>query len=128
MCERVYLSHDLRAGILYDVIMIVYPKINFLDVLKTADRDKRLSMLRNISPSQISAIARVAKCVASGKINPQKNVRVLRRNRHVIRSVPSDSDNFIRKKSLIKRHHSIVPVLLRTIYVIQTILDEISFD
>lgn len=107
----------------------MYPKINFLDVLKTADRDKRLSMLRNISPSQISAIARVAKCVASGKINPQrKDVRVLRRNRHVIRSVASDSENFIRKKSLIKRHHSIVPVLLRTIYVIQTILDEISFD
>ena len=104
----------------------VYCKLNFLLQLKDANIATRKTMIVNMTPSQVKAIVQVAKRLVNGTINPaRRDVQLLERRRLLLRSLASESVSVRRKKSLLKRHHSIVPVLLRPPYLFDTILDEI---
>lgn len=107
----------------------VYRKLNFLLQLKDAAISVRKNLLNNITSSQMDAIAQVARKVVNGTINPsRRDVQLFERRRILLRSLSSGNVSFARKKTLLRRHHSLVPVLLRTIYLIRTILDEVRTD
>lgn len=106
---------------------VVYSNINFLEELKTTNIDKRTRMLCNITRRQLLAITLVARSVLRGNVNPLKrDIRVLKIKRGLLRSLSADNVSFVRKKGLINRNRHFVKVLLRTVYVVRGILDEIS--
>lgn len=104
----------------------VYLRLNFLLQLKDASVPTRKNIISNMTSSQMKAIAQVAIRLINGTINPaRRDVQLLERRRLLLRLLASDSVSVRRKKSLLKRHHSVVPVLLRPSYLFDTILDEI---
>ncbi len=106
---------------------VVYSNINFLEELKTTNIDKRTRMLCNITRRQLLAISLVARSVLRGNVNPLKrDIRVLKIKRGLLRSLSANNVSFVRKKCLVKRNRHFVKVLLRTVYVVRGILDEIS--
>ena len=105
----------------------VYIKLNFLLVLKDATIPDRKDLLCNMSSSQLEAVAEIARRVVNGVINTmRRDVQLFRRKRLVLRTLASSTLSSAIKKTLIRRHHSLVPVLLRTLYLIRTILDEVT--
>lgn len=104
----------------------VYIKLNFLLHLKDAAVSVRKTLLSNMTSSQMDAIVEVAKRVTDGTVHPaRRDVRLFERKQILLRSLASDHVSFSRKKTLLRRHHSLVPVLLRTVYLMITVLDEI---
>ena len=104
----------------------VYGKINSLLQLQGATISNRKNLLINMTLSQMKAIAEVAKRVINGTINPmRRDIQMFERRRLLLRSLASSRVSLDRKKALLKRHHSLVPILLRTVYLIQTILHEV---
>jgi hypothetical protein len=76
-------------------------------------------MTINMTGSQMNAIAQVAARLVNGTINPLKrDVQLLERRRHLLRSLASENVSLTRKKSLLRRHHSLVPILLRPQYLL----------
>lgn len=104
----------------------VYQNLNFLLHLKEAAVSARKNLLSNMISGQVEAIAEVATRVVNGVINPlRRDVQLFERKRLLLRTLASNRVSSSRKKALLRRHHSIVPVLLRIRYVISTILDEV---
>ena len=104
----------------------VYRQLNFLLQLKDAAVSTRKTLIVNMTPSQMKAIAQVTKRLINGTINPaRRDVQLFERKRLLLRSLASEMVSIRRKKSSLKRHHSIVPVVLRPPYLFDTIIDEI---
>ena len=104
----------------------VYQKLNFLLHLKDASVPERQNMLSNLTQGQVEAIREVAMRVVNGVINPmRRDVEAFQRKRLVLRSLASSRVSHRRKKTTIQRHHTMIPALLRTRYLIRTIIDEI---
>ena len=104
----------------------VYRRIHFLLHLQEAPASERKTMLMNITTNQIQAINIVAGRVVSGVVSPlRRDAQLFRRRRTLLRTLASDDVSVTRKKALLRRYHSTVPVILRTPYLIQVILDEI---
>ena len=79
-----------------------------------------------MNSNQMKALAEVAKRVINGTISPmRRDLQTFEQKRLLLRSLASSRVSFDRKKALLRRHHSLVPILLRTVYLIQTILDEV---
>jgi hypothetical protein len=104
----------------------VYRKLNFLLQLKDATVAARKNMITNMTGGHMKAIAQVAKRLVNGTINPpRRDVQLLERRQNLLRSLASENVSLTRKKSLLRRHHSFVSVLLRPPYLLDTIMDEI---
>ena len=81
-------------------------------------------MLCNITRRQLRAISVVA--TTSGRINPLKrDSTFLKRSKGILETLSSRRISFERKKRLLNRHHSLIPVMLKTIYLIKTIVGDI---
>ena len=83
-------------------------------------------MITNMTLGQISAISEVAKCLTNGNTSPvRRDVQKLERKRQVLRSLASNEAPLVVKKALLRRHHTIIPVILRIAHLVDTILNEI---
>ena len=103
----------------------VYRRLQFLLYLKDASVAERKTALMNITRSQMEAISEVASKVVQGIVSPmRRDVQTFRHKRTVLRTIVSQQVAFTRKKTLLRRHHSLLPRLLRPLYLIQTILHE----
>ena len=104
----------------------VYQKLNFLLHLKDAAVAARRNLLSNLTQGQVEAIGEIAKRVVNGRISPlRRDVGAFQRKKLVWRTLASSRVSHARKKTLVQRHHNMIPVLLRTRYLLRTILDEI---
>lgn len=102
----------------------VYLSFNYLTSLR-AKRGRR-QLLHNITSAQIKAINEVAKRITDGTINPmRRDVAVFERKQLVLRSLASKQVTVARKRVILQRHYTMLPIMLRTIYMIVTIVDEI---
>mgnify|MGYP001546939328 CR=1 FL=1 len=105
----------------------VYRKLNYLLELKDATVIARKNIISNMTISQIKAIAQVARRLVTCIINPaRRDVQLLERRRLVLQSLASRNVSSTRKKTILKRHHTLIPVLLRIAHLIETILDEVE--
>lgn len=105
----------------------VYQSIHYLTALREATPTDRKTMLRNVTRLQLSSIREVAKRLTNGTINPlRRDARLFERKRLMLRTLASHSVSFQRRKALVNRYHSVLPSMLKSVYLIQTILDEIQ--
>ena len=103
----------------------VYPLINYLVILRETTLTGRKTMLCNITRRQLRAISVVATSLLSGRINPLKrDSTFLKRSKGILETLSSRRISFERKKRLLNRHHSLIPVMLKTIYLIKTIVGD----
>ena len=103
----------------------VYPLIHYLVTLRETTPEGRKTMLYNITRRQLRAIACVATRLCNGHINPlRRDASLLLRSKAMLRSLSCPRIGFERKKRLLKRHVSKIPVILKTVYLIKTIVDE----
>ena len=106
---------------------LVYTNIRFLLHLKDAPASERKNMLMNMLPRQIEAVSEVAVKIVNGIVSPmRRDAQLFRRKRQLLRTLASKDVSITRKKSLLRRHHSMIPVLLKTLYLIQVIQHEVS--
>lgn len=104
----------------------VYRRIHFLIHLQKASPSERQLTLTNIVPGQIETFSVIAERLTNGVVSvTRRDAPLIRRKRTLLRTLASPRVSVRRKKSLLKRYHSLVPVLLRTPYLIQIIFDEI---
>ena len=104
----------------------VYPLINYLVILRETTLTGRKTMLCNITRRQLRAISVVATSLLSGRINPLKrDSTFLKRSKGILETLSSRRISFERKKRLLNRHHSLIPVMLKMIYLIKTIVGDI---
>lgn len=104
----------------------VYQSIHYLTALREASPTDRKTMLQNVTRLQLSSIREVAKRLTNGTINPlRRDALLFERRRLILRTLASSRVSFQRSKTLVNRHSSILPSMLRTVYLIQTILDEV---
>ena len=108
-----------------DIIMEqsqVYPLIKYLVTMRAATPEDRKTMLRNITRHQLLAIEHLSTGLVNGWINPlRKDAELLKRNKK-LRALSAPRISFQRKKQLVYRHHSVIPTLLKSVYLIQTIV------
>ena len=103
----------------------VYPLIHYLVTLRETTPEGRKTMLNNITRRQLRAIACVATRLCNGCINPlTRDASLLERSKAMLRSLSCPRIGFEWKKRLLKRHVSKIPVILKTVYLIKTIVDE----
>ena len=103
----------------------LYPLINYLVILRERTLTGRKTMLCNITRRQLRAISVVATSLLSGRINPLKrDSTFLKRSKGILETLSSRRISFERKKRLLNRHHSLIPVMLKTIYLIKTIVGD----
>lgn len=104
----------------------VYLRIHFLLHLRDAPALERKTSLSLIIPSQVDLFTVIATRIVNGVVMLiPRDVPVIRRKRQLLRTLASRRVSFTRKKALLRRSHAFIPVLLRTPYLIQVILDEI---
>ena len=117
-------------SILTDSIMehsTVYLQIAYLLHLQETETTVRKNLLQNLTNRQLKAIIEVAKRILNGVINPmRRDVQVFERRRLLLRTLCSNNVSSSRKKTLLRRFHSFIPILLRPVYLIPTILDQLK--
>lgn len=105
----------------------VYQSLPYLQAVRNSTPHDRKTLLQNISRQQMRAISEVAKRLNNGTINPfRRDADLFERRRLMLRTLASARVGFERKKILVNRHHSTLPLMFRSIYLIQTIADEIQ--
>lgn len=104
----------------------VYQSIRYLAAVRNATTTDRNTLLQNITRDQLLAIGEVAKRLINGHINPlRRNAQLFERRRLMLRTLASPRVSVERKKRLVNRCHSVVPSMLKVVYLIQTIVDEV---
>jgi len=102
----------------------VYRHLNFLTSLR--DAGQRRQLLMNMTSSQTKTLCEIAKRIADGTITIlRRDAETFARKRLVLRTLASERVGVSRKKEVLKRHHTLLPILLRERYIIETIIDEI---
>lgn len=102
----------------------VYLRIHYLLNLEKASIPERKTMLTNITQGQLGAILIVIDRVLHGIISPmRRDALVFQHHWHLFRTLTSTRVTFARKKALLRRHHTLIPRLLRVSYLIQAILN-----
>ena len=105
----------------------VYLHIRFLVNLREAPVSERKVMLGNITTHQLRSIIEIATRILNGVVSPlRRDAQTFRHRRMFLRTLTSRTVSFTRKKALLKRRFSLVPIMLRTIYLIPVIVDEIQ--
>ena len=101
----------------------VYRSIHYLIEVNIATPTDRKRLLQNITTDQVLAMREVAKRLTNGHINPlRRDARLFQSRRLMLRTLPSPRVSVERKKRLIRQYHS---VIMKSVYLIQTILDEV---
>ena len=104
----------------------VYQSIHYLMEVRNATPTDRKRLLKNITSDQVLAMREVAKRLTNGHINPlRRDARLFQSRRLMLRTLASPRVSVERKKRLIRRYHSVIPSMLKSVYLIQTILDEV---
>ena len=104
----------------------VFRSIHYLITVRNAPPADRKTLLQNITRDQLLAIGEVAKQITNGHINPlRRDVQLFERRRLMLRTLASQRVSEERKKRLVRRYHSLVPSMLKSVYLIQTIVDEV---
>ena len=104
----------------------VYQSIHYLAAVRNAAPTDRKMLLQNITRDQLLAIGEVAKRSFNGHINPlRRDAQLFERRRLIPRTLASPRVTVERKKRLVNRRHSVVPSMLKVVYLIQTIVDEV---
>lgn len=105
----------------------VYTKLNFLLQLQSETIVLRKQLLSNMSDEQLEAIVEVVSRHVNGVINPmRRDIQLFQRKDLLLKTVASRLVSLARKKRLLRRHHSIIPIILRTVYLVKAILDEVA--
>ena len=104
----------------------VYRYIQYLIEVNNATPTDRKRLLQNITTDQVLAMREVAKRLTNGHINPlRRGARLFQSRRLMLRTLASPRVSVERKKWLILRYNSVIPSMLRSVYLIQTIVDEV---
>ena len=104
----------------------VYLQIAYLLHLQESETTVRKNLLQDLTNHQLKTIIEVAKRILNGVINAmRRDVQVFERRRLLLRTLCSNDVSYGRKKFLLQRFHSFIPILLHTVYLIPTILDEL---
>lgn len=104
----------------------VYQCVHFLTTLRDATPSDRKTILQNLTALQLSSIIEVAKRLNNGTINPlRRDAQLFESRRLMLRTLTSRRVSVKRKKALMNSHSSIIPLMLKSVYLIQTVLDEI---
>ena len=104
----------------------VYQSIHYLAAARNAAPTRRKTMLQNITRDELLAIGEVAKRLINGHINPpRRDAQLFERRRLMLRTLASPRVSVERKKRLVNRCHFVVPPMLKVVYLIQTIIDEV---
>ena len=104
----------------------VYRSIHYLIEVRNATPTDRKRLLQNITTDQVLAMREVAKRLTNGRINPlRRDARLFQSRRLMLRTLASPRVSVERKKLLIRRYHSVIPSMLKKVYLIQTIVDEV---
>ena len=104
----------------------VYWSIHYLIEVNNATPTDRKRLLQNITTDQVLAMREVAKRLTNGHINPlRRDTRLFQSRRLMLRTLASPRVSVERKKRLIRRYHSVIPSMLKSVYLIQTIVDEV---
>jgi len=102
----------------------VYRQFNFLIALR--DIQNRAQLLRNATSAQTKALCQIVKRIVDGTINPlRRDVGTFTRKRLVLRTLTSSRVSVSRKKALLQRHGSLVATIVREVYLIRVIMDEV---
>ena len=110
-------SHGAFSGLLNDTIF---------DHTEQCHAIRSKTILQNITSDQLLAIGEVAKRITNGHINPlRRDVQLFERRRLLLKTLASPRVSNDRKKRLVQRYHSLVPSVLKSVYLIQTIVDEV---
>ena len=104
----------------------VYVRIHFLLYLRDAPIPERRMALTNIVPGQVDTFGVIAERMINGVVSlSRRDAAIIERHRRTLQRLASPTVSFRRKKDLLIRRYSLVPVLLRTPYLIQIIFDEL---
>ena len=104
----------------------VYQSIHYLAAVRNATPTDRKTLVQNITRDQLLAIEEVAKRLINGHINPpRRDAQLFERRRLMLRTLASPRASVERKKRLVNRRHSVVPSMLKVVYLIQIIVDEV---
>ena len=104
----------------------VYRSLHYLITVRYAASSDRKRLLQNITNEQLFAVGEVAKRLMNGHINPlRRDTHLFQSRRLMLRTLSSPRVSVERKKQLIRRYHSVIPSMLKNIYLIQTIVDEV---
>ena len=94
--------------------------------MRNATPTDRKRLLQNINTDQVLAIREVAKRLTNGHINHiRRDARLFQSRRLMLRTLASQRVSVERKKRLIGRYHSVIPSMLKSVYLIQSIVDEV---
>ena len=105
----------------------VYQSIDYLEAVRDATPAVRQTMLQSITRQQLSSFRKIAQRLINGPINPlRRDSQLFERRRLMLRTLASPRISFERKKTLINRHHSVVPSMLKSVYLKVTIVDEVT--
>lgn len=103
----------------------VYSQIHFLLALREASVSNRQTMLMNLTQQQLNAIVAMIDGIVQGVVSPLRRDAVLfQRRRRLFRTLASTTVSSRRKKTLLRSYHTLIPRLLRVIYMIQVVLNE----
>ena len=100
----------------------VYQSIHYLMEVRNAKPTDRKRLLQNTTTGQVLAMREVAKRLTNGHINPlRRDARLFQSRRLMLRTLASPRVSVERKKRLIRLYHSVIPSMLKSVYLIQTI-------
>ena len=107
----------------------VYNRIHYLDALRDAQREDRLTMLRDITAGQLTCIGEVTRRIYY-QTYPLllQDVTYFDDRNLVLRSLFSARVSFRRKKAILIRYHRMMLRLLRPYYLYATIQDQIRSE
>ena len=105
----------------------VYQSIHHLIEVNNAAQTDRKRLLQNITTDQVLAMREVAKRLTNGHIYPlRRDAHLFQGRRLMLRTLASPRVSVERKKRLIRRYHSVIPSMLKSVYLIQPIVDEVT--
>ena len=97
----------------------VYQSVHYLAAVRNAAPTDRKTLLQNITKDQLLAIGEVAKRLINGHNNPlRRDAQLFERRQLMLRTLACPRVSVERKKRLVNRCHSVVPSMLKVVYLI----------
>lgn len=96
---------------------LVHLRYHFLQELASTDVRNRKTMIRYINAGQMEAIAVIANYIKDARIPIlERDDEYFRRKRRILRVLASETIPLQRKKRVLLRYHTLVPRILRPMY------------
>lgn len=106
---------------------VVYSNLYYLLTLKNVDVRHRITLIRNITRQQMSALEAITRRIYDGSFPLlARDVNYFRSKRAILRSLFSARVNVNRKVATLVRNHSLIYRILRITYIVSTIMQEIG--